>query len=58
MANTFAGYQRGGTLGGDKLMYLPYPGDEIDLMVSDYLNQKLDMDGLSVMFVRMSEGVY
>lgn len=45
-------------MGGDKLVYIPYPGDDIDFALSQYLNQKLDMDGLSVMFLRMSEGVY
>lgn len=32
--------------------------DEIDFILAGFINQKLDMDGLSVMFLRMSEGVY
>mmetsp|Transcript_10071 Transcript_10071/g.16984 ORF Transcript_10071/g.16984 Transcript_10071/m.16984 type:complete len:152 (-) Transcript_10071:35-490(-) len=42
----------------DKLVYIPQAGDDIDYALSVYINQKLEFDGMTVVFVRMSEGVY
>jgi hypothetical protein len=51
-------YQGSAVVTGEKLVYIPVKGDEVDSVLAEYINHRLDTDGLSVMFLRASEEFY
>lgn len=39
-------------------LYVPVKGDEVDMVLADYLNNIIDKSKLQVMFIRLNPGVY
>ena len=41
-----------------KFVYIPKKNDNIDTVLSEYINSRPEMDQMKIMFLRESEGVY
>ena len=41
-----------------KFVYVPKKNDDIDNILSDYINARPEKDQMKIMFLRESEGVY